>query len=113
MKNAQDHPSHVSHRKLAEWVSLIASALLILGVAAVLIYNAVQPNEPVVNVTAAAAPGAARERPARLSVRAARNLLRQSAVMFGAVGCPCEYSDDHRKMRHEPLRVKPDALIRC
>ena len=54
MKKAQDHPSHVSHRKLAEWVSLIASALLILGVAAVLIYNAVQPNEPVVNVTAAA-----------------------------------------------------------
>ncbi|MGV3532650.1 MAG: hypothetical protein ACO1QR_09805 [Chthoniobacteraceae bacterium] len=54
MKKPQDHPSHISNRKLAEWVSLITSALLILGVAAVLIHSALQPNEPVVEVTATA-----------------------------------------------------------
>jgi len=54
MKKPQDHPSHISNRKLAEWVSLIISSLLILGVASVLIYNALQPNEPVVNVLATA-----------------------------------------------------------
>ena len=54
MKNPQDHPSHISNRKLAEWVSLIISALLILGVASVLIYNALKPNAEVVNVTVVA-----------------------------------------------------------
>lgn len=49
MKNPDDHPSN---RKLAEWVSLIVSALLILGVATVLAYKAMQPNERVVNVDA-------------------------------------------------------------
>lgn len=52
MKKPEDRPSQISKRKLAEWVSLTASALLILGVAAVLVYKALEPNEPIVELTA-------------------------------------------------------------
>lgn len=54
MKKSEDrnHEETASGRKLAEWISLIASGLVIVAISTALIYKGLQENGPIVQLNA-------------------------------------------------------------